>query len=140
LINNKPINIFEDGLESRDFVYIDDVVNATIAAMKSDLDNCFSVNVGTGIPTSVLTVAETLKTMYQSDSDITITGNYRLGDIRHNIADIILLREKLKCNPGIRFNDGIERFSEWVKGQEIDNLNLGYENSLAEMKRKGLYR
>jgi dTDP-L-rhamnose 4-epimerase len=140
LINNKRVNIFEDGMESRDFVYIDDVVNATIAGMESDFSDCASINVGTGISTSVITVAKTLKSLHNSKSEIKISGNYRLGDIRHNTADISYLKEKLQYTPLVRFEDGITVFSEWVKTQEIKNSSIPYEKSLAEMQAKGLYK
>jgi dTDP-L-rhamnose 4-epimerase len=140
LINDDPINIFEDGLESRDFVYIDDVVNTTIAGIEACLPECISINVGTGVSANVLRVAKTLKGLYKSSSKINISGNYRLGDIRHNIADITLLKEKLNYCPGVHFEDGIEQFSEWVKEQEVDATTRGYEKSLEEMKAKGLFK
>jgi dTDP-L-rhamnose 4-epimerase len=140
LINDRPINIFEDGFESRDFVYIDDVVNATIAGIETGLLECISINVGTGISANVLTVAKILKGLYKSASKINISGNYRLGDIRHNTADITLLKEKLNYYPSVHFEDGIEQFSEWVKDQEVDTTTRGYEKSLEEMKVKGFYK
>jgi dTDP-L-rhamnose 4-epimerase len=140
LINNKDVNIFEDGAESRDFVYIDDVVNATIAGIERNLHDWVNINVGTGIAVSVLNVAHTLRTLYCSDSNIYISGNYRLGDIRHNIADITLLKDLLRYHPVMHFEEGIARFSEWVRTQEIDTSTDSYENSLAEMKAKGLYK
>jgi dTDP-L-rhamnose 4-epimerase len=140
LINNKDVNIFEDGMESRDFVYIDDVVDATIAGVEADLHDWLGINVGTGNATSVLNVARSLKTIYSSDSNIYISGNYRLGDIRHNIADITLQKELLHYSPGIRFEEGIERFSDWVKTQEINTLANTYEKSLIEMRNKGFYK
>jgi dTDP-L-rhamnose 4-epimerase len=140
LINNKPINIFEDGKESRDFVYIDDVINATIKGIESDLSDCMAINVGTSLSTNVLTVAETLKGLYKSQSEIVISGNYRIGDIRHNIADITLLKEKLDYQPTVDFYEGIKIFSDWVKNQNLINTDNAYEKSLDEMKEKGLYK
>jgi len=140
LINNKPINIFEDGMESRDFIYIDDVVNATIAGIESDSTESLSINVGTGISTTVLTVANMLKNLYDSDSEIKISGNYRLGDIRHNNADIALLKEVLHYNPIVNFDDGIFQFADWVKNHGEINTNSLYEKSITEMKTKGLYK
>jgi dTDP-L-rhamnose 4-epimerase len=138
-LNNKPVNIFEDGEEARDFVFIDDVADATIAGLESDASGS-AVNVGTGIATSVMTVAQTLKRIYNSQSDIKVSGNYRLGDIRNNIADITLLKEKLSFKPKINFADGIEKFAGWVKTQNVDTDRNGYERSLEEMKAKGLYK
>jgi dTDP-L-rhamnose 4-epimerase len=96
LINNFFINIFEDGKESRDFVFIGDVVNATIAGIENDIGENISINVGTGISTSVYTVAQLLKLLYNSNSEINISGNYRLGDVRHNIADISLYKREIE--------------------------------------------
>jgi dTDP-L-rhamnose 4-epimerase len=139
-MENKSVNIFEDGLESRDFVYIDDVVHATIAGIESGFSGCASINVGTGVSTSVTIVAKTLKSLYNSESEIHISGNYRLGDIRHNTADISFLKEKLNYTPRIHFEDGIAAFAEWVKNQEIKKATVSYEQSLEEMKAKGLYK
>jgi dTDP-L-rhamnose 4-epimerase len=138
LINNSDVNIFEDGTESRDFVYIDDVVDATIAGIEADWHDWLSINVGTGIATSVLTVANTLKAIYNSDSKIYISGNYRLGDIRHNYADITLLKERLHYYPIVSFEQGVMRFTEWVRTQAIEVPSDSYEKSLIEMKAKGL--
>ncbi|MDR2408295.1 MAG: NAD-dependent epimerase/dehydratase family protein [Bacteroidales bacterium] len=140
LINRKNVNIFEDGTESRDFIYIDDVVNATIAGIETDLHDWIYINVGTGIATSVMAVANALKKLYNSGSKINISGNYRIGDIRHNCADITLLEDKLQYHPAISFEEGIKQFAVWVKTQKIDASVNSYEGSLTEMKEKGLYK
>lgn len=136
--NHNPINIFEDGMESRDFVYIDDVVDATIKGLETPEANGHVFNVGTGIATDVLTVAKTLCEKYGIEVPITVSGNYRLGDIRHNYADITLARKILKFEPKWSFSDGIAQFANWVNQQEIQEDK--YEASIEEMKRKGLYK
>lgn len=138
LKNNNPINIFEDGKESRDFVFIDDVVNGTIAGLlKSEGDNKV-INIGSGEATDVLTVAKLLKSQYNSDADIRITGNYRIGDIRHNYADLTLAKTHLNFTPQYSFKEGLSLFCKWVNLQEIQNDNS--QNSLVEMKSKGLFK
>lgn len=136
--NHKEINIFEDGLESRDFVYIDDVVDATIAGMEVPEANGHVFNIGTGIATDVLTVAKTLCKHYGIDVPLNVSGNYRLGDIRHNYADITLARKILGFEPNWSFDQGIKQFTEWVNRQELQKDN--YEASLEEMKQKGLFK
>ena len=136
--NHKEINIFEDGLESRDFVYIDDVVNATIAGMEVPEANGHVFNIGTGIATDVLTVAKTLCKHYGIDVPLNVSGNYRLGDIRHNYADISLAKRLLKFEPKWSFDQGIKQFTEWVNRQELQKDN--YEASLEEMTQKGLFK
>lgn len=136
--NHNGINIFEDGRETRDFVYIDDVVAATILGLEVPEANGHVFNVGTGVATDVLTVANTLCEKYGIEVPITVSGNYRLGDIRHNYADITLARNILGFEPKWSFSQGIEQFTNWVNLQEIQEDK--YESSIEEMKRKGLYK
>ena len=136
--NHNGINIFEDGRETRDFVYIDDVVDATILGLEVPEANGRVFNVGTGVVTDVLTVANTLCEKYGIEVPITVSGNYRLGDIRHNYADITLARNILGFEPKWNFSQGIEQFTNWVNLQEIQEDK--YEASIEEMKRKGLYK
>lgn len=136
--NSNDIAIFEDGLESRDFVYVDDVVDATILGIEKDEANGEVFNVGLGQAIDVLTVAKTLINAYKSDSKITVTGNYRLGDIRHNYADLTKIEQKLGFKPKVSFEEGIQRFTSWVENQEVMEDN--YEKSIVEMKEKGLYK
>jgi len=134
--NGKDINIFEDGNESRDFVYIDDAVRATIAAIESDAADNEIFNVGSGVPVSVLTVAKALMSLYNSSSKINISGYYRLGDIRHNYADLKKIKSKLGFEPSVYFNEGIKLFSDWVNSQAV--VEDKYEQSIKEMTEKGL--
>lgn len=136
--NGNKINIFEDGKESRDFVYIDDVVEATILGLEKEEANNQVFNVGTGVATSVLTVADQLVRNYNMDVPVIISGNYRLGDIRHNYADLSKIRKYLGFEPKISFEDGIKKFTQWVNTQEIQEDR--YQQSINEMKEKGLYK
>ena len=136
--NGNGINIFEDGKETRDFVFIDDVVNATILGLEKEEANGEVFNVGTGVATDVITVANTLVQNYGMETPLTITGNYRLGDIRHNYADLTKIRAKLGFEPKVDFQEGIKRFTNWVDTQEIKEDNYG--KSIAEMKEKGMYK
>lgn len=136
--NGNSLNIFEDGLESRDFVYIEDVVDATILGMVVPEANGHVFNIGTGVAIDVLTVANTLCEKYGIQVPITISGNYRLGDIRHNYADITSARQILGFEPKWNFSDGIQQFTNWVNQQEVQEDN--YEASIEEMKKKGLYK
>lgn len=136
--NGNGINIFEDGKESRDFVYIDDVVDATILGLEKEEANDEVFNVGTGVPTDVITVAESLSKNYGVEVPITISGNYRLGDIRHNFADLTKINRILGFRPKFSFDEGIKRFTDWVNTQEVQEDK--YQQSIEEMKAKGLYK
>lgn len=136
--NGNDIAIFEDGKESRDFVYIDDTIDATILGIEKDEANYEVFNVGLGKAVDVLTVANTLVKEYSSGSKIEISGNYRLGDIRDNYADLTKIREKLGFEPKVSFEEGISRFVKWVNLQEVSEDK--FDDSINEMKEKGLYK
>lgn len=136
--NGNSINIFEDGKETRDFVYIEDVAEATILGLEKDEANGQVYNVGTGVAIDVITVANTLSKFYNKEIPIQISGNYRLGDIRHNFADISKIKSELGFVPKWNFDNGIETFTKWVNEQEIPEDK--YECSIEEMKKKGLYK
>lgn len=139
ILNNKSINIFEDGMESRDFVHIDDVVTATVLSIEKESTGTKSYNVGTGIPTSVLTVVKNLLKNYSSNVEYNISGNFRIGDIRHNYADLERVTQEIEFKPTIMFDDGIKTFTDWVKNENIES-GTSYEASLQEMKSKGLFK
>jgi dTDP-L-rhamnose 4-epimerase len=136
--NGNNINIFEDGLESRDFVYIDDVVRATILAIENQAADYEVFNVGADIPIDVLTVAKKLIQCYNSNVTITITGKFRTGDIRHNLADLSKISRELNYRPLYDFERGINIFTDWVKSQEINEDY--YTHSINELKKKGLFK
>lgn len=136
--NGNDINIFEDGLESRDFVYIADVVNATILGIQKEEANYEVFNVGSGTPTTVIEVATKLKELYETNINIKVSGNFRLGDIRHNFADLSKIKNKLDFRPSYDFTTGINEFVMWVKEQDVNEDN--YSKSVDEMKAKGLFK
>lgn len=138
ILQNKSINIFEDGLESRDFVFIQDVVRATSLAIENESLNAFVCNVGTGEPTTVKRVVEKLLNGFDKNVPVEVSGNYRVGDIRHNFADITKMKQVLGLNVITTFEDGIKEFIKWVKSQNL-NSN-GYDSAIQEMKNKGLFK
>lgn len=136
--NCNDLNIFEDGKESRDFVFIDDVVKATVLGIQKEEADFEVFNVGSGKGTTVTEVAQTLKSLYKSSVNIKETGNFRLGDIRHNYADLSHIQNKLGFQPDVDFQTGVAAFAEWVNGQEIQEDR--YLKSIEEMKAKGLFK
>ena len=138
ILNGNDIDIYEDGEESRDFVFIDDVVEATILALEKEEANHQIFNVGSGETTSVSQVANSLKKLYDSNVNISIGGSFRLGDIRHNYADLNKIKNLLGFTAKFDFQTGISRFADWVKTQEVKEDK--YEQSLNELKNKGLIK
>ena len=137
--NGREINIFEDGKETRDFVYIDDVVDAIILGIEKEEANNEVFNVGTGVPTNVLTVVQELITNYEKPTaQFKITGNYRLGDIRHNFADITKIQRALGFQPKYTFREGLKNFCGWVNTQQAGADH--YFHSIEVMKQKGMFK
>lgn len=137
MLENKPVNIFEDGLESRDFINVKDIATGVIASIDNSVSNGETINLGSGINTSVIEIAEILKKHYKSNSEIRVTGDFRIGDIAHNKADISNAKRLLNFQPTISLEDGLKAFCSWVEGQDKDNS--GYERSLSEMEKAGMF-
>lgn len=135
---NQALNIFEDGKESRDFVYIDDVVHSIVLSIEHETDNVDVFNVGSGVGIDVIKVAETLCKYLNKTVPIEITGKFRIGDIRHNYADISKINRALGFEPKYDFERGIELFTEWVKKQPVKDNN--YRQSLYELTERGLFK
>jgi dTDP-L-rhamnose 4-epimerase len=132
----KALSIFEDGLESRDFVYIDDVVEATALCAAGTASGIAALNVGSGVRTSVLDVAQAVRAYFQSNVPINVTGAFRAGDIRHNAADISRIRTMTGFVPKWSFQSGLREFLGWAQGQSVKDA--GFERSLAELRQRGL--
>ena len=124
ILNGNDIDIYEDGEESRDFVFINDVVDATVLALEKEDANHQIFNVGSGVATTVSQVANSLKEFYNSNVNISISGKFRLGDIRHNYADLTKAKNLLGFSPKFDFKKGISEFVTWVKTQEIKEENI----------------
>jgi dTDP-L-rhamnose 4-epimerase len=134
---DQPIYIFEDGRESRDFVYIDDVVEATWACLRPQAQGVEALNVGSGERTSVAEVVAAIVDYFGSRSEVIVTGGFRAGDIRHNIADLSKARRLISYAPRWRFRDGLREFLAWAAAQGAQTA--GYERSLQELADKGLW-
>ena len=135
---DQRIKVFEDGKQSRDFVYIDDTVNATWNCISPERQGVGIFNVGTGIPTSIVEVANLIVKHLESGSEIEVTGQYRIGDIRHNYADLSKAKEDLSFSPNVAIEDGLKKFLDWVTEQPIPEL--GFKSSLDELSKIGLLK
>ena len=135
LKNKKSPVIFEDGLQSRDFTSVHDVIQANILAMKSKNADFESFNVGSGKSTTIKEVAEATAKIFGSIIKPKITNVYRKGDVRHCFADISKIRAKLGFKPKISFEAGLKELVGWSKDAvALDNS----ENALKELKEKGI--
>jgi len=137
LLNKQPPLIFEDGLQTRDFTHVSDVVQANLRAMKSERANFHAINVGTGVPTAVKRVAKLLGKEMNTDIQPTIVGHYRAGDIRHCVADISQARNLLGYEPEVSVEKGIPELLKWVVEQRaMDTV----DKATQELVARGLVR
>ncbi|WP_426276535.1 NAD-dependent epimerase/dehydratase family protein [Chryseobacterium sp. S-02] len=138
ILNGEEINVFEDGKESRDFIYVDDAVEAVVKSIENEKANGEIFNVGTGIRTTIYEVAEWLRKLYDKNVEINISGQFRLGDIRHNFADINKIKSRLGFQPEITFKEGLLKFTDWVLRQDVQEIK--FKQSIEEMKIKGFLK
>ncbi len=115
--DNRPV-IYEDGLQTRDFVSVHDIVQANILSLESDKANGQVFNVGSGRPVSILEIAEILAKKLGLQIKPEITNQFRSGDIRHCGADISKIKSLLSYTPSVSFEDGMEELIEWSNGQK----------------------
>jgi dTDP-L-rhamnose 4-epimerase len=118
IINGKPPLVYEDGLESRDFVHVSDVVKATISALEKTEADCDVFNVGSGRRATILEVANLLVDKLGGSLKPIVVGKYRVGDIRHCHSDLTKIKSKLGYEPSKSLEEGISEFVEWVKQQK----------------------
>jgi len=118
LLNDNPPAIFEDGEQRRDFVHVHDVALACRLALEVDAAAGHVLNIGSGRNYTVREIAErTAAVLNKSYIEPEITGQYRVGDIRHCFADITQARQLLGFEPRVDFADGLAELAEWLDGQ-----------------------
>ena len=139
LFNNKPPIIFEDGLQSRDFVNVKDVCQALILSMTKLEAKGEIFNVASGEPITINEVAKIITEKINPDLKPVYSHEYRIGDIRHCLADISKIKTKLGYNPTVSFKKGINDVIEWIKPQ-IGTITDDSQKAINELKEKGLLK
>jgi len=133
--NNNPPVIYEDGLQTRDFISVHDIAEALILSMEKPEADYEVFNVGSGIPLAICGIAETLARLYGKDIRPDITRKFRKGDVRHCYADITKITRKLGWKPKISFEQGMQELIEWSREAEaIDRL----DQAIQELKTRGI--
>jgi dTDP-L-rhamnose 4-epimerase len=135
-LNDNPPLIFEDGEQQRDFVHVGDVARACVLALERDESDGWVFNVGSGEGHTVLDIAERLGRLLDKDGiEPLVTGQYRVGDIRHCFADINEARTVLGYQPRMHLDDGLAELVDWLRGQTaVDRFDKASE----ELASRGL--
>lgn len=128
--------IYEDGLESRDFVHVDDVVGAVAQSLLQPLSGYGVFNIGAGEPTSVMMLARVLAKAMGSSIEPVVTREFRMGDIRHCFADISAARSAIGFAPQVGLEEGLGRFAAWALAEPLEEDRL--ETAVNELKARGL--
>lgn len=136
LLNDQPPLIYEDGLQSRDFTHVRDIVQANMLALARDEMAYGVYNVGTGRPLTILDVAEALIEELGSTQRSEIAQQYRAGDIRHCYADIDRIAS-FGYRPTVRFEEGVAELTEWVRSQHAEDA---FAQARQELDQRGLTR
>lgn len=130
------LDLYEDGQTARDFVHVDDVVNAFVLAAWTETPNGSVINIGSGQATTVTEVAQKMIALGRFDCKAYVSGQFRAGDIRCCYADISKAREILKFECRVSLEQGLSRLIKWGTTQPIfEDRSEVAENELAN---KGL--
>jgi dTDP-L-rhamnose 4-epimerase len=135
--NGNPPVIFEDGHQTRDFVHVSDIVQANLLALEKKRADYEAFNVGTGVPTSILDVANIMIDYFNVSLSPQITNKYRKGDIRHCYADISKIK-KIGYEPRVKFQEGLPELIEWVTMQPSCDVSDNFEVATRELERRKL--
>ncbi len=116
LLNNLPPVLYEDGEQTRDFSFVEDIARANLLAAETDKLDGLPVNVGSGRGVSIREIAETISNALEVDIAPEINGEFRPGEMRHLASDTTRIRS-VGYKPEVDLTDGISRYIEWIRSQ-----------------------
>lgn len=116
LLNNLPPVLYEDGEQTRDFSFVEDIARANVLAAETDKLDGLPVNVGSGRGVSIREIAETVSNALGVDIASEVNGEFRPGEMRHLTSDTTHVRAA-GYEPQINLAEGIRRYIDWIKAQ-----------------------
>jgi dTDP-L-rhamnose 4-epimerase len=118
ILEGRSLTLYEDGLITRDFVAVDDVVRAFVMMGQAAVMPQEVLDIGSGQGSTILEVARSLLRLLGASSErLAITGAYRPGDIRHAVADISRATNLLGWTPDIAMSTGLASLAAWSRSQ-----------------------
>lgn len=127
--------VYEDGSQTRDFVHVNDVVDANMLVLQSDSANFQAFNVGSGERTTVVQYADLVRKKLSSNVEVLLPGEYRRGDNRHSVSSIQKLA-KLGWKPKRDLPTILDDFLRWI--DEIGGIPDHIDDAYSAMKRAGV--
>jgi dTDP-L-rhamnose 4-epimerase len=137
LLNRKPPVVYEDGLQTRSFLYVSDCVKANLLAMESSDCDFKIFNVGTGTATTILDLCASLSQLYNVPIPPLLQGEFRPQDARHMVLDPFKL-ENLGFKATVGLKEGLERFAAWIRDQ--GDVREYFTQAEKELKLMGVIR
>ena len=134
-LKGEPLLVYEDGLQTRDFVHISDVVEANMLVLESDCANFHAFNVGSGKATTVLEYGNLIRKKLSSNIEFEFSGEYRRGDNRHSVSDVDNLKS-LGWSPKRDLSTILDDFLAWVEA--IGGIPSQIEDAYAAMRKAGV--
>ena len=134
-LNKEPLIVYEDGLQTRDFVHIDDVVDANMTVLANENADFQAFNVGSGKPTTVLEYADLVRSKLSSNVEISMPGEYRRGDNRHSVSSIEKLRQ-LGWSPKRSLSKIMDDFLNWIDA--IGGMPTDIHDAYRDMREAGV--
>jgi len=116
LLNGLPPVLYEDGEQTRDFSFVEDIAGVNLLAAETDELNGLAVNVGSGRGIPIREIAEQISDVLKIDIPPEITGEFRPGEMRHLTSDITIARSA-GYKPTVDLNEGIARYIDWIRTQ-----------------------
>ena len=117
-LRGQPFVVYGDGLQARDFTYIDNVVRANLAALKAEHLAGDAVNVACGGRTSLLEMIQALREITGTRAEVRFEAP-RNGDVRYSQAAIDAARQLLGYEPTVDFREGLEKTVEWYRTSDV---------------------
>jgi dTDP-L-rhamnose 4-epimerase len=134
-LTDLPLIIYEDGQQTRDFVHVQDVVDANMLVLKQDAANFQAFNVGSGNPMSVLAYADAVLKKLPSRATLQVSGEYRRGDNRHSVSNIERLSQ-LGWRPRRDLSVILDEFLEWI--ESIGGIPQQVQDAYSSMRDTGV--
>jgi dTDP-L-rhamnose 4-epimerase len=134
-LRQRPLIIYEDGRQSRDFVHVQDVIDANMLVLEKEDANFRCFNVGSGKSTTVLEYAQSVLKKLSSNVDLRISGEYRRGDNRNSVSDIQRLGQ-LGWHPRRNLSKIMDDFLDWV--DSIGGVPDSVQDAYGEMRSAGV--
>jgi nucleoside-diphosphate-sugar epimerase len=123
--------VYGDGEQTRDFVYVRDIVEANMLALNSKKAAGEAINIGSGTRVSVNRVAEVLKSLLNKANVKNMYVDPRVGDVRHGCADMAKAGKVLGYRPTVSFEEGLRELVEWYDKKDVSADELDAEKRQA---------